>query len=46
MRDSTEAMKMEHTITAPRDGTVQALLYGVGDQVLEGEELLRLEPIG
>ncbi len=41
-----EAMKMEHTITAPRDGTVQALLYGVGDQVLEGEELLRLEPLG
>ena len=38
-----EAMKMEHTITAPRDGTVQALLYAVGDQVLEGEELLRLE---
>ncbi len=41
-----EAMKMEHTVTAPRDGTVQALLYGVGDQVLEGEELLRLEPLG
>jgi 3-methylcrotonyl-CoA carboxylase alpha subunit len=37
-----EAMKMEHTITAPRDGTVAELLYGVGDQVLEGEELLRL----
>ncbi|MFZ2648581.1 MAG: acetyl/propionyl/methylcrotonyl-CoA carboxylase subunit alpha [Burkholderiaceae bacterium] len=39
-----EAMKMEHTIAAPRDGTVQALLYGVGDPVMEGEELLRLEP--
>ncbi len=38
-----EAMKMEHTITAPRDGTVTELLYAVGDQVLEGEELLRLE---
>ncbi len=37
-----EAMKMEHTIAAPRDGTVEALLYAVGDQVLEGEELLRL----
>jgi 3-methylcrotonyl-CoA carboxylase alpha subunit len=38
-----EAMKMEHTITAPCDGTVAELLYAVGDQVLEGEELLRLD---
>lgn len=37
-----EAMKMEHTIHAPRDGVVQELLYGVGDQVAEGGELLRL----
>jgi 3-methylcrotonyl-CoA carboxylase alpha subunit len=37
-----EAMKMEHTITAPRDGRVTELLYGVGDQVPEGGELLRL----
>jgi 3-methylcrotonyl-CoA carboxylase alpha subunit len=37
-----EAMKMEHTIAAPRDGTVEQLLYDVGDQVVEGEELLRL----
>ena len=37
-----EAMKMEHTITAPRDGTVEELLYAVGDQVSEGGELLRL----
>jgi 3-methylcrotonyl-CoA carboxylase alpha subunit len=37
-----EAMKMEHTITSPRDGTVAELLYAVGDQVAEGEELLRL----
>jgi 3-methylcrotonyl-CoA carboxylase alpha subunit len=37
-----EAMKMEHTIHAPRDGVVEALLYGVGDQVVEGSELLRL----
>ena len=34
---------MEHTIAAPRDGTVAELLYAVGDQVLEGEELLRLD---
>jgi 3-methylcrotonyl-CoA carboxylase alpha subunit len=39
-----EAMKMEHTIAAPRDGTVAELLYGVGDQVAEGAELMRLGP--
>jgi 3-methylcrotonyl-CoA carboxylase alpha subunit len=38
-----EAMKMEHTIAAPRDGTVAELLYGVGDQVAEGAAMLRLE---
>jgi 3-methylcrotonyl-CoA carboxylase alpha subunit len=37
-----EAMKMEHTISAPRDGTVAELLHAVGDQVSEGGELLRL----
>jgi 3-methylcrotonyl-CoA carboxylase alpha subunit len=37
-----EAMKMEHTITSPRDGTVAELLYAVGDQVSEGGELLTL----
>ena len=40
-----EAMKMEHTITAPRDGTIEALLYAPGDQVAEGGELLRLAPL-
>ena len=39
-----EAMKMEHTLSAPRDGTVAELLYAVGDQVTEGSELLRLTP--
>jgi len=38
-----EAMKMEHTIAAPHDGTVAELLYAVGDQVAEGGELLRLQ---
>ena len=38
-----EAMKMEHTINAPRDGVVAELLYGIGDQVGDGAELLRLE---
>jgi 3-methylcrotonyl-CoA carboxylase alpha subunit len=37
-----EAMKMEHTIAAPSDGTVDELLYAPGDQVAEGAELLRL----
>jgi 3-methylcrotonyl-CoA carboxylase alpha subunit len=38
-----EAMKMEHTISAPGDGTIAELMYGVGDQVAEGGELLRME---
>jgi 3-methylcrotonyl-CoA carboxylase alpha subunit len=38
-----EAMKMEHTISAPGDGIVAELLFAVGDQVPEGAELLRLE---
>jgi 3-methylcrotonyl-CoA carboxylase alpha subunit len=38
-----EAMKMEHTIAAPADGTVAELLYAPGDQVAEGSELLKLE---
>jgi len=37
-----EAMKMEHTIAAPADGTVVELMYSPGDQVLEGAELLKL----
>jgi 3-methylcrotonyl-CoA carboxylase alpha subunit len=39
----TEAMKMEHTLTAPHDGIVSAILCAVGDQLAEGVELLRLE---
>ncbi|MEO8389563.1 acetyl/propionyl/methylcrotonyl-CoA carboxylase subunit alpha [Polaromonas sp.] len=37
-----EAMKMEHTIAAPADGTVEELLYAPGDQVSEGAELLKI----
>jgi 3-methylcrotonyl-CoA carboxylase alpha subunit len=37
-----EAMKIEHTLTAPREGVVQELLYAPGDQVAEGAELLTL----
>jgi 3-methylcrotonyl-CoA carboxylase alpha subunit len=37
-----EAMKMEHTISAPHDGVIEEFLYAPGDQVAEGGELLRL----
>ena len=37
-----DAMKMEHTISAPMDGVVAELLYAPGDQVPEGAELLKL----
>ena len=36
-----EAMKMEHTITAPSDGSVAEFLFSAGDQVAEGAELLK-----
>ena len=39
-----EAMKMEHTITAPGDGTVHAFRFEVGDQVGDGDELVEFEP--
>jgi 3-methylcrotonyl-CoA carboxylase alpha subunit len=39
-----EAMKMEHTITAPADGVVKEVHYRAGEQVLEGAELISLEP--
>jgi 3-methylcrotonyl-CoA carboxylase alpha subunit len=35
-----EAMKMEHTITAPAAGTVSAVHYREGDQVREGADLI------
>ena len=37
-----EAMKMEHTIVAPADGTVEAILHAAGDRVAEGAQLLKL----
>jgi 3-methylcrotonyl-CoA carboxylase alpha subunit len=37
-----EAMKMEHTLTSPRDGVVTECLYAVGDQLTDGAELLKL----
>ncbi|WP_458762682.1 acetyl/propionyl/methylcrotonyl-CoA carboxylase subunit alpha [Cupriavidus basilensis] len=38
-----EAMKMEHTISAPADGVVGEVLYGVGEQVGEGAQLLSFD---
>ncbi|THF65088.1 acetyl/propionyl/methylcrotonyl-CoA carboxylase subunit alpha [Pseudothauera rhizosphaerae] len=39
-----EAMKMEHTITAPAAGTIKAFRFSVGDQVGDGAELVEFEP--
>ena len=41
-----EAMKMEHTITAPGPGVVRAFAFAAGDQVTEGAELVRFEAGG
>jgi 3-methylcrotonyl-CoA carboxylase alpha subunit len=38
-----EAMKMEHTIKAPADGTVTEIYYGKGDLVDGGADLLAFE---
>ena len=38
-----EAMKMEHTISAPRKGTVKAFRFAPGDQVSDGVELVDFE---
>lgn len=38
-----EAMKMEHTLKAPRDGIVGEVLASAGEQVLDGTVLLTLE---
>ena len=38
-----EAMKMEHTVTAPADGIVKEIHFAAGEQVLEGAELVTLE---
>ncbi|HPO19436.1 MAG TPA: acetyl/propionyl/methylcrotonyl-CoA carboxylase subunit alpha [Rubrivivax sp.] len=38
-----EAMKMEHTIHAPKAGTLKAFRYAVGDQVVDGVDLVDFE---
>jgi 3-methylcrotonyl-CoA carboxylase alpha subunit len=39
-----EAMKMEHSISAPYDGTVKVIHFAPGDRVPEGSQLLELAP--
>ena len=39
-----EAMKMEHTISAPKRGTVRQIYFSKGEQVAEGVQLLEFEP--
>jgi 3-methylcrotonyl-CoA carboxylase alpha subunit len=39
-----EAMKMEHSIRAPKDGVVKVIHFRRGDRVPEGSELLELAP--
>ncbi|MEX2518126.1 MAG: biotin/lipoyl-containing protein, partial [Paracoccaceae bacterium] len=39
-----EAMKMEHTLKAPRGGVIAAVNAAAGDQVEEGAILITLEP--
>lgn len=38
-----EAMKMEHTLSAPADGVVRDVFVGIGDQVDDKETLLALD---
>jgi 3-methylcrotonyl-CoA carboxylase alpha subunit len=38
-----EAMKMEHTLSAPADGKIKSVRYGVGEQVSEGAELVEFD---
>jgi 3-methylcrotonyl-CoA carboxylase alpha subunit len=39
-----EAMKMEHSLTAPIEGTVAAIVAAADGQVAEGAEIMRIEP--
>jgi 3-methylcrotonyl-CoA carboxylase alpha subunit len=39
-----EAMKMQHTLAAPRDGRIAEVLTAAGEQVVEGTMLVALEP--
>ena len=39
-----EAMKMEHTLVAPFDGTVAEIVAGIEAQVGEGARVMRIAP--
>jgi biotin carboxyl carrier protein len=39
-----EAMKMEHTLRAPFAGTVSKVPVAAGTQVVEGAEIMVIEP--
>ena len=39
-----EAMKMEHTLAAPADVTIESVSVGQGDQVVEGAVIAKLKP--
>lgn len=41
-----EAMKMEYTLRAPRDGVIAEVLAAVGDQVEQGAVLVNMAPVG
>jgi 3-methylcrotonyl-CoA carboxylase alpha subunit len=42
---TVEAMKMEHTLTAPYDGVVARIAYGLTDRVQAGAILVELSPL-
>ena len=39
-----EAMKMEHTLHAPLDGTVSEIAVGENAQIAEGAKVMQIEP--
>jgi 3-methylcrotonyl-CoA carboxylase alpha subunit len=42
---TVEAMKMEHTLTAPSDGVVSRIAYAITDRVQAGAVLVELTPL-
>jgi 3-methylcrotonyl-CoA carboxylase alpha subunit len=42
---TVEAMKMEHTLTAPYDGVVSRIAFGIKDRVQAGAILVELSPL-
>ncbi len=42
---TVEAMKMEHTLTAPHEGVVSRIVFGLSDRVQAGAILVELSPL-